>query len=871
MLVPTLLALVPIAPARPAAAPCPAQIPQRALSPCPVPPPGAALWSDPASWGGSVPQAGECATIPAGQTIYLDVSTARLGGLDVQGELIFLCRRLTLRADWILVTGSLQVGATTHPFHRKATIRLTNAYACDPTKENQTLAVEGQGLLRLIGEPRAPSWTRLAATALAGSTVLSLQSAPDWRAGQTVVVASTDFDMRQAEERTIQSVVGDQLVLTQPLAWTHWGATEGLSYDGVGLEERAEVALRERSIVVEGTPYVDGSGRTIAGHTLLRNAIGSGPRAELEWAEFRQLGKEGILARYPVHFHLLGDASGSYMRNCSIHHSYNRTISLHSSQNVVVEDNFSYDILGHAYFMEDDPAQGCTLRGNLGLLTKAAAFPILESDAVPATFWLHSPANTVEDNVAAGSQGYGFFFETDSFDPTPWTSFRGNVAHSNQESGFWQDIRPRPEPESVYEDLTAYKNRRYGFWHRSYGNSRIVGARMADNQAGFYFASEGFQFYLGDYFTGENPTGISTTLLQESLVVGETLNTGTPTTCEELAVGRSLPQIGPNHPSSLLPAWHALTGVEYYDGLIGVENTVFAEFRDKSVPTPNCPLGTFERKAAAVHSVFYNNPWAVDPRNYVEQVAFVNDASTVTVPIYLRTPIGLFSVCGTEMDDGGIANSIFQDRDGSMTGIAGSVAFPDNPFLIPFSSANFDPIRNAYVTSGPPSTPFAQLDFIHLNEFLSLPLTDKIGYHSLFRDLWFVKSGPVLDVCQPTVFRIARFVTNVVTDDIYEIYYDPAVSTDEWARIFMLTLQFTEPARWAYVTVPLLPPVTTFTVDVEGVPAGAATDPLALYNGPGNEYYYDLADQRIHLKILTGGSGTTIYDGHRTSFLVTSY
>ena len=47
-------------------------------------------WSDPATWGGdTVPWEGDYVTIPAGQSIALDVSPPPLGLLSIQGSLIF--------------------------------------------------------------------------------------------------------------------------------------------------------------------------------------------------------------------------------------------------------------------------------------------------------------------------------------------------------------------------------------------------------------------------------------------------------------------------------------------------------------------------------------------------------------------------------------------------------------------------------------------------------------------------------------------------------------------------------------------------------------------------------------------------------------
>ena len=99
----TLASTAPALPAQRTQAP-----PQRPTAACLVTPRDAALWSDPASWPGGVPGPGACVTIPVGTTMYLDSSTAALGGLSVHGELIMLCGNHTITADWIQVGGLLR-------------------------------------------------------------------------------------------------------------------------------------------------------------------------------------------------------------------------------------------------------------------------------------------------------------------------------------------------------------------------------------------------------------------------------------------------------------------------------------------------------------------------------------------------------------------------------------------------------------------------------------------------------------------------------------------------------------------------------------------------------------------------------------------
>ena len=59
---------------------------------------------------------------------------------------------------------------------------------------------------------RGLAWTKLASTAAVGATQITLLQSPNWRVGDRIVLASTDFDPFQAEEVTItarQRLVGD--------------------------------------------------------------------------------------------------------------------------------------------------------------------------------------------------------------------------------------------------------------------------------------------------------------------------------------------------------------------------------------------------------------------------------------------------------------------------------------------------------------------------------------------------------------------------------------------------------------------------------------------------------------------------------------
>ncbi|PNH00239.1 Fibrocystin-L, partial [Tetrabaena socialis] len=197
------------------------------------------------------------------------------------------------------------------------------------------------------------------------------------------------------------------------------------------------------------------SERYMFGATILVNTPAGKPRANLRFnnAEFRQTGQAFRLGRYSIHFHMHGDlAYASYLRGCAIHHTYNRALTIHGSHRVLVQNNTAYNVMGHTFFLEDGIETGNLFEGNLGMSTKASS-ALLNTDTTPATFWVTNPNNTYRNNVAAGSDAYGFWYRfldnpegpsfTRSVCPkfTPLGAFTNNSAHSN----IFYGLRVHPE------------------------------------------------------------------------------------------------------------------------------------------------------------------------------------------------------------------------------------------------------------------------------------------------------------------------------------------------------------------------------------------------------------------------------------------
>ena len=79
-----------------------------------------------------------------------------------------------------------------------------------------------------------------------------------------------------------------------------------------------------------------------------------GSTGSISYAEFRKLGKPGVLGRYNLHYHLCSDSMrGSSIIGASFWDSGNRWLTVHGTNYLVVRDCVGYQSLGHGFFLED--------------------------------------------------------------------------------------------------------------------------------------------------------------------------------------------------------------------------------------------------------------------------------------------------------------------------------------------------------------------------------------------------------------------------------------------------------------------------------------------------------------------------------------
>jgi G8 domain len=679
-------------------------------------------WSSPSTWShGAAPKAGSKVTIGDHVNVVLDVSPPALNGLTVNGKLSFSDKAdLELTTEWIMVHGELAIGTEAKPHTHKATITLT-----DNVKDEQVMGMGDRGImlsggtLNLHGN-RTNTWTKLAETAKAGSSSIEVLNASQWQAGDVIVLASTDYNPRQAETRTIASISGNSITLNKPVEYMHFGK---ITFD---VDERGEVALLTRNIKIQASE--DAATSYFGGHIMAMITS----KMYVEGVELNRMGQHLKLARYPIHWHLVGDAGrGQYIKNASIHDTYNRCVTVHGTNGVRVENNVTYNIVGHCFFLEDGIEHGNEFVRNLAIQIKChptkpcvpmnlaangeisgsrqairqASFSgkdtLLPSDNTVSAYWITNPDNSFIDNVAAGADETGFWFSlpehpqgafagTDAAKNiwprrTPVRAFRGNVSHSNFD-GFMIDrhinedntfglasipLLPLADPnnlesealESHFENLTSYKNRNGGLWGR--GDLYVFSnAKFADNAIGMTQAA------------GDIGTSRFSARLVDSLVVGETENIGNPRTPEEIAYGRSLPKPPiPDFP---------IRGFEYYDYRSEVVKTTFVNFQDNDL-----------RKTGALSFLLFTSA-GLSTGSSVSGAKFVN-----AKPVY-------FPKFDTRFDNDNRGGNAYRtlsihDVDGSVTGIPDSHIMlhdGDNDSVVTDNSCEIHPTWNASVCTG---------------------------------------------------------------------------------------------------------------------------------------------------------------------------
>ncbi len=367
-----------------------------------------------------------------------------------------------------MLHGELAIGTEAEPHTRKATITLT-----DNVKGEDVMAGMGDrgimisgGTLNLHGD-RTNTWTKLCSDGQRRRHLDPGAGCPG--------LARRRRDRPRVDG--LRSAARPSVARSPPSAATTSRSTSKLDYMHFGkitfdVDERGEVGLLTRNIKIQAS--ADAEQSYFGGHIM---ADGHRARCTSKASSSTRMGQHMTLARYPIHWHLVGDGKGQYIKNASIHDTFNRCVTVHGTNYLRVENNVTYNIVGHCFFLEDGIEHGNEYVRNLAIQIKChptkpcvpnnlaangeisgnrqairqASFSgkdtLLPSDNTVAAYWITNPDNSFIDNVAAGSDQTGFWFSLPMHPQgqfagteisktiwprrTPVRAFRGNTSHSN--------------------------------------------------------------------------------------------------------------------------------------------------------------------------------------------------------------------------------------------------------------------------------------------------------------------------------------------------------------------------------------------------------------------------------------------------------
>ncbi len=347
----------------------------------------------------------------------------------------------------------LEVGTTDAPIPAPFTarIQLKAFEGMDKDKLPAILCRPG-GRMDFHGAPMTRTWVKLDASTKAGDTIITLTEAPaGWRIGDTVAVSGSQrrhvkYDLvSSTERRAITAIDGVRVTLDKPLDYPHYG--EGVMH--------SEVANISRTVVIESA---DPSSAATRGHTMYHH----GSLGSIGYATFNNLGKEGVLGRYPIHFHQVEDTMrGSSVIGAVVLDSGNRWVTVHGTQYMVVRDCIGINSVGHGYFLEDGTEVYNTFDRNLGV--HAAAGKKMKGQALPfdpndgAAFWWANGRNTFVRNVACENHEYGYRYDSQG------SRYFSAVMMIRQPDGGYEKTDIRTLPHYRFQHNESHSEGLYGF------------------------------------------------------------------------------------------------------------------------------------------------------------------------------------------------------------------------------------------------------------------------------------------------------------------------------------------------------------------------------------------------------------------------
>ncbi len=396
----------------------------------------------------------------------LNVGIITIQATEEYAETVFDCHAVVEDRKYGSAPGeraALEVGTPHDPIPHPHTARIRLHLAAGMDKKDGPAIVCCDGRMDFHGAAMNRTWLELGKNAGPGdSSIVLSQKVTGWRAGDEVLLtgAKRSYASRRrsnpeassSETRRITKIDGLTLYLDRPLAHEHLG--EG--------EFHCEVANLSRNVIIESADPQGGRG-----HTMYHRHCAGG----ISYARFAHLGQEGVLGRYPIHYHLVGDTMrGSSILGVAIVDSHNRWVTIHGTHFVVVRDCVGYQSIGHGFFLEDATEVYNLLDRNLGV--QAYRGKRLPKQVLPfdpndgAAFWWSNGRNSLTRNSACENEEYGYRYDVQkskAFD---------TVLPILMPDGSRKPIDVRTIPIFRFDDNVAHTEGLYGMVVAANGNNQ---------------------------------------------------------------------------------------------------------------------------------------------------------------------------------------------------------------------------------------------------------------------------------------------------------------------------------------------------------------------------------------------------------------
>ncbi len=400
-------------------------------------------WSDPGTWGGSVPNGG-AVVIPKGIGVIID---SQLGqaytSVRIDGCLEFARTVNTrLRTDLLFVAagGEIWVGSPSQPIAASVTAEVTFPASgpIDIAKDKNLL---GKGFVavsktNVVGASKTTR-RKVSTAPLKGATTIALEAAPSgWAVGDRVVLTGTRwvkfFDVNgirrakdaQDEELTITAINGASVTVSPALKFDHDGPRANLLPYLVNFSRNVRFATENASTVKVSE----------RAHAMFMS-----PQTVIHGAEFNQMGRTdksrraiaisamttlkpdlNVKGRYPLHLHKTGGAGcdrAADVQNVAIWGSPGWGVAQHSGS-ALLADNAVYNAFGAGFVAESGDETGAWVsniairsEGVAEIVKDAASIAALDLGRTGDGYWLQGRLLHLHNNVAAGmGGGIGFVY-----------------------------------------------------------------------------------------------------------------------------------------------------------------------------------------------------------------------------------------------------------------------------------------------------------------------------------------------------------------------------------------------------------------------------------------------------------------------------